>query len=125
VITSAREIVIALLLGLPLGPAALASLKQDGLWRRDTLRRGKLEALVFPWQAHDERVHLYLAIGVSLRLELLVNERAFRRRVFEPIPNLLGNLRIDVVATVLEDDMRLTLILVIANLIDTLGINVD
>nr|WP_246735102.1 transposase [Bradyrhizobium sp. S69] len=29
--------VIALLLGLPLGPAALASLKQDGLWRRDTL----------------------------------------------------------------------------------------
>src|SRR4029453_11591513 len=36
VITSAREIVIALLLGLPLGPAALASLKQDGLWRRDT-----------------------------------------------------------------------------------------
>jgi hypothetical protein len=28
--------VIALLLGLPLGPAALASLKQDGLWRRDT-----------------------------------------------------------------------------------------
>src|SRR4051812_38706940 len=36
VITSAREIVIALLLGLPLGPATLASLKQDGLWRRDT-----------------------------------------------------------------------------------------
>ncbi|WP_210253747.1 hypothetical protein, partial [Bradyrhizobium sp. S69] len=34
----AREIVIALLLGLPLGPAALASLKQDGLWRRDTLK---------------------------------------------------------------------------------------
>src|SRR5215213_3032636 len=39
VITSAREIVIALLLGLPLGPAALASLKQDGLWRRDTFVR--------------------------------------------------------------------------------------
>src|SRR6186997_2076547 len=38
VITSAREIVIALLLGLPLGPAALASLKQDGLGRRDTKR---------------------------------------------------------------------------------------
>lgn len=36
VITSALEIVIALLLGLPLGPAALASLKQDGLWRRHT-----------------------------------------------------------------------------------------
>ena len=31
VITSAREIVIALLLGLPLGPAALAFIKQDGL----------------------------------------------------------------------------------------------
>jgi hypothetical protein len=40
VITSAREIVIALLLGLPLGPAALASLKQDGPWRRDTVDRG-------------------------------------------------------------------------------------
>ena len=38
VMTSAREIVIALLLGLPLGPAALASIKQDGPQRRDTLR---------------------------------------------------------------------------------------
>src|ERR1700678_1944916 len=36
VITSAREIVIALLLELPLGTAALAPLKQDGLWRRNT-----------------------------------------------------------------------------------------
>src|SRR5215213_7867630 len=47
VITSAREIVIALLLGLPLGPAALASLKQDGLWRRDT-QEWSLCALQFP-----------------------------------------------------------------------------
>ncbi|MGY4478656.1 hypothetical protein ACVILL_006070 [Bradyrhizobium sp. USDA 3364] len=37
VITSAREIVIALLLGLPLGPAALASVKQGGPQWRDTL----------------------------------------------------------------------------------------
>src|SRR5438045_3055065 len=37
VITSALEIVIALLLGLPLGPAALASVKQGGPQRRDTL----------------------------------------------------------------------------------------
>ncbi|UGY27722.1 site-specific integrase [Bradyrhizobium septentrionale] len=35
-ITSAREIVIALLLGLPLGPAALASVKQGGPQWRDT-----------------------------------------------------------------------------------------
>src|SRR6186713_1206437 len=41
VTTSAREIVIALLLGLPLGPAALASLKQDGLRRRDTIQTVK------------------------------------------------------------------------------------
>src|SRR3954449_4333251 len=38
VITTARKIVIALLLGSPPGPAALASLKQEGLWRRDTMR---------------------------------------------------------------------------------------
>src|SRR5216683_4262467 len=37
VITSAREIVIALLLGLPLGPAALASVKQGGPQRRNTV----------------------------------------------------------------------------------------
>src|SRR6266403_115008 len=37
VITSAREIVIALLLGLPLGPAALASVKQGGPQRRNTI----------------------------------------------------------------------------------------
>ncbi len=36
VITSACEIVIALLLGLPLGPAALAAVKQGGRQRRDT-----------------------------------------------------------------------------------------
>jgi thiol-disulfide isomerase/thioredoxin len=42
VITSAREIVIALLLELPLGTAALAPLKQDGLWRRNTLRNGQI-----------------------------------------------------------------------------------
>jgi hypothetical protein len=38
VITSAREIVIALLLGLPLGPAALASVKQGGPQWRDTVK---------------------------------------------------------------------------------------
>src|SRR6185437_40814 len=38
VITSAREIVIALLLGLPLGPAALASVNQGGPHRRNTVR---------------------------------------------------------------------------------------
>src|SRR5215212_5774194 len=37
VITSALEIVIALLLGLPLGPAAFASVKQGGPQRRNTL----------------------------------------------------------------------------------------
>jgi hypothetical protein len=37
VITSACEIVIALLLGLPLGPAALAAVKQGGRQRRDTV----------------------------------------------------------------------------------------
>src|ERR1700752_5359812 len=37
VITSAREIVIALLLGLTLGPAALASVNQGGPRRRNTL----------------------------------------------------------------------------------------
>src|ERR1700677_1286476 len=42
VISSAREIVIALLLELPLGTAALAPLKQDGLWRRNTLRNGQI-----------------------------------------------------------------------------------
>ncbi|MDH2357832.1 hypothetical protein QCM80_46230, partial [Bradyrhizobium sp. SSUT112] len=36
VITSALEIVIALLLGLPLGPAAFASVKQGGPQRRNT-----------------------------------------------------------------------------------------
>src|SRR3979409_2622636 len=36
VITSACEIVIPLLLGLPLGPAALAAVKQGGRQRRDT-----------------------------------------------------------------------------------------
>src|SRR5260370_42677106 len=39
VITSALEIVIALLLGLPLGPAAFASVKQGGPQRRNTLHR--------------------------------------------------------------------------------------
>src|ERR1700752_3811517 len=39
VITSAREIVIALLLGLPLGPAALASVKQGRPQWRDTQLR--------------------------------------------------------------------------------------
>src|SRR5215208_1850376 len=38
VITSALEIVIALLLGLPLGPAAFASVKQGGPQRRNTKR---------------------------------------------------------------------------------------
>src|SRR5215203_5768719 len=38
VITSALEIVIALLLGLPLGPAAFASVKQGGPQRRSTRR---------------------------------------------------------------------------------------
>src|SRR5215217_6956216 len=37
VITSALEIVIALLLGLPLGPAAFASVKQGGPRRRNTM----------------------------------------------------------------------------------------
>src|SRR3954465_10228003 len=37
VITSALELVIALLLGLPLGPAAFASVKQGGPQRRNTL----------------------------------------------------------------------------------------
>src|SRR3954468_15400880 len=36
-ITSTREIVIALLLGLPLGPAAIASVKQGGLQWRHTI----------------------------------------------------------------------------------------
>src|SRR6186713_1434795 len=45
VIASAREIVIALLLGLPLGPAALASLKQDGLGRRDTNETRRLSLM--------------------------------------------------------------------------------
>src|SRR3954470_24857600 len=36
VITSALELVIALLLGLPLGPAAFASVKQGGPQRRNT-----------------------------------------------------------------------------------------
>jgi hypothetical protein len=36
VITSALEIVIALLLGLPLGPAAIAFVKQGGLWLWNT-----------------------------------------------------------------------------------------
>src|SRR6516164_2763106 len=39
VITSARETVIALLLGLPLGPAAFASVKQGGPQRRNTIRQ--------------------------------------------------------------------------------------
>src|SRR5215211_3376866 len=37
VITSALEIIIALLLGLPLGPAAFASVKQGGPQRRNTV----------------------------------------------------------------------------------------
>ncbi|MBB4375061.1 transposase-like protein, partial [Bradyrhizobium sp. cir1] len=35
----ALEIVIALLLGLPLGPAAIAFVRQGGLWRRDTIEQ--------------------------------------------------------------------------------------
>src|SRR4051795_6819573 len=43
-ITSTREIVIALLLGLPLGPAEIASVKQGGLqWRHtDKLHIGEV-----------------------------------------------------------------------------------
>lgn len=48
VITSALEIVIALLLGLPLGPAAFASVKQGGPQRRNT---------VVETRRHDERRH--------------------------------------------------------------------
>src|SRR3954468_23864011 len=45
VITSAPEIVIALLLGLPLGPAAFASVKQGGPQRRNTLKMTLLTVL--------------------------------------------------------------------------------
>lgn len=40
-ITSALQIVIALLLGLPLGPAAIAFVKQGGPQWRDTLRQNE------------------------------------------------------------------------------------
>src|SRR6478752_3884513 len=45
VITSALEIVIALLLGLPLGPAAFASVKQGGPQCRNTPNRRKRDFL--------------------------------------------------------------------------------
>src|SRR5271168_1418993 len=51
VITSAREIVIALLLGLPLGPAALASVNQGGPQRRNTWYRiARPQGWLFPGQ---------------------------------------------------------------------------
>ncbi|WP_206733225.1 hypothetical protein, partial [Bradyrhizobium guangzhouense] len=46
VITSALEIVIALLLGLPLGPAAFASVKQGGLPRRRTWVSTPIDKLI-------------------------------------------------------------------------------
>ena len=66
-----------------------------------------------------------LPIRVPLGLELLVDELAFRRRVFEPVPNILANLGIDVMVTVLKHDMRLMLVLVVADLIDASGIDIQ
>lgn len=82
---------IALLLGLPLGPAALASLKQDGLWRlwrRDTLRffygvtlghstiperiaYARQHASCQPWLGADEVVSFLEAIpSLKIRIAL-------------------------------------------------------
>src|SRR4051795_3909604 len=48
-ITSTREIVIALLLGLPLGPAAIASVKQGGLQWKHTLGLDHARTKIADW----------------------------------------------------------------------------
>src|SRR5580692_9816300 len=59
VITSAREIVIALLLELPLGTAALAPLKQDGLWRRNTFQESGVRFLTARHCGHRARIEIF------------------------------------------------------------------
>lgn len=59
----------------------------------------------------------YLAVWISLGSEFCVHKSAFRWRVLELFPSFLAYVGIDVTPAILKDNMCLTLIGVVADLI--------
>jgi hypothetical protein len=77
-------------------------------------------------QLHERRsVFLDLSAKITFGFEFLVHERAFGRGVTKALPHLKGHIRVNIVATPLENDVSFTGLLVIANLVDALRIDID